>query len=200
MMKCFRKGFVFVGLALVLATGSDAFARRRPRSNQNPARVVYPPSQQFQFASQGVQSAVQPAIVHPPQSVPIPSATTVTTAPETGKSVPTVTPLPTGTVISSPPLPNPIVQSGNSTVRARMKVVVRSRAQELCEIRARHMARTGTRGHVLQHLGYGEGRMEGCGWSTSPQNVPTCVGRGAVLGDYTAQGVGGYYRVRIYQF
>lgn len=73
--------------------------------------------------------------------------------------------------------------------------------QEIAETKARYAASHAMRGHVLGHLGFGTGgRFEGVGWSTSPHNVPTCVGSGRVLGDATYRGVDGrYYRCRIYE-
>ena len=74
-----------------------------------------------------------------------------------------------------------------------------SKAQKLCRLRAHHMAKHNYRGHCLQQYGYGEGRMEGCGWCGYNGTPGTCVGSGKILGDAIARANGMAYRVRIYE-
>lgn len=95
-------------------------------------------------------------------------------------------------------VPSKVITSAPS--KTVTKRVAKLRAQEIAETKAHYMARHRKMGHFLMNLGFGEGRFEGVGCSSSPHNVPTCVGSGAVLGDCTVRGSNGmYYRCRIYE-
>lgn len=61
--------------------------------------------------------------------------------------------------------------------RSKTKTVPLS-AQKIAEIKVAHAAYHGIKGHCLGRLGFGGGTFEGCGWSSSGKNVPTCVPRG----------------------
>ena len=71
--------------------------------------------------------------------------------------------------------------------------------QQIAETKANYMARRSLTGHHLMHLGFGGGSFEGTGYSSNPNNVPTCNNGGQCLGDATVRGANGmYHRVRIF--
>lgn len=83
------------------------------------------------------------------------------------------------------------------------------KAQTICEQKASYGAMRNARGHVMQNMGYGEGRFEGCGWGSTPQQaLNSCCysGRGGkgpakrCIAEAVRRGPRGrYYAVRIYQ-
>lgn len=95
-----------------------------------------------------------------------------------------------------------------------------TKAQGLATLRARHLALHSRVGHVMMHLGFGEGNFEGAGMTTSSRgyvptctpcgrrachlcrsNSPRCVTGARVVGDsiFRNTQTGARYRVRIWK-
>lgn len=94
--------------------------------------------------------------------------------------------------------PQPVMHSGQQIVYPTAQVGSNTYYNDEATWEASNMANRGFKGHIRNAL---PGTFVGVGWSSSPNNVPTCTpppGR-QLVGDSVRRGPDGYYRVRIWK-